>query len=271
MRETEVFTAVAAFFCNRKSDTARCALTSVVVMTQHVDVLELVPNLYRVRIPGGNAHLLNAYLWLGREGVTVFDTGWSDSGSIIASDLHQLDRRKEDVERVVLSHFHDDHTGSAAQVADWSSSTVVAGRDDAPFIRGERAGPWPILTEAEQALNPPMPGTIAPPPPCRVDHEAGDGDELDFAGGAVVLHVAGHTAGSIALHLPASGVLLTGDLVAEFNGKVIVGVFNTDREQVHRSIARLARTGAHIAGFGHGETVLADAADRLATCTDPFG
>jgi glyoxylase-like metal-dependent hydrolase (beta-lactamase superfamily II) len=77
--------------------------------------------------------------------------------------------------------------------------------------------------------------------------------------------------GGVALHLPARGVLLTGDLVAESNGKVIVGVFNTDREQVHRSIARLARTGAHTAGFGHGETVLADAADRLATCTDPFG
>ena len=34
-----------------------------------------------------------------------------------------------------------------------------------------------------------MPGTVAPPPPCRVDHEAADGDVLDFADGAVVLHV----------------------------------------------------------------------------------
>ena len=45
------------------------------------------------------------------------------------------------------------------------------------------------LTTAEQALNPPVPGTVAPPPPCRVDHEAADGDVLDFADGAVVLHV----------------------------------------------------------------------------------
>lgn len=34
-----------------------------------------------------------------------------------------------------------------------------------------------------------MPGTVAPPPPCRVDHEAADGDVLDFADRAVVLYV----------------------------------------------------------------------------------
>jgi len=71
---------------------------------------------------------------------------------------------------------------------------------------------------------------------------------LDFADAAVVLHVGGHTPGSIALHLPSLGVLLTGDLVAEFRGNVIVGPFNTDRDQSRRSISRLAGTDARIAG-----------------------
>lgn len=116
-----------------------------------------------------------------------------------------------------------------------------------------------------------MPGTIAPPPPCRVDHEADDGDVLDFAGGAVVMHIPGHTPGSIALHLPRHSVLLTGDVAAELNGEVIVGAFNTDRDQTRQSIRKLAKTGAQIAGFGHGEAILTDAVDRLATCNDPFG
>ena len=38
------------------------------------------------------------------------------------------------------------------------------------------------------------------------------------------------------------GVLLTGDLVAESRGNVIVGPFNTDRDQSRRSIGRLAGT-----------------------------
>jgi hypothetical protein len=68
----------------------------------------------------------------------------------------------------------------------------------------------------------------------------------------------------------AWGVLLTGDLVAESRGNVIVGPFNTDRDQSRLSIGRLAGTGARIAGFGHGEAVLTDAAQRLAHCTDPL-
>lgn len=245
----------------------RLALSIVI---SDVDIQPLAADLFRVRIPTAMAHSLNCYLWLGPNGVTVVDTGWADSAPVIARALELVGRRTSDVERIVLSHFHDDHVGSAATVAQWSPSTVVAGRADTPFIRGVEPGPWPTLTAAEQALNPPMPGTVAPPPPCRVDHEAADGDVLDFAGGAVVLHVGGHTPGSIALHLPRLGVLLTGDLVAESRGNVIVGPFNTDRDQSRRSIGRLAGTDAHIAGFGHGEAVTIDAARRLARCTDPL-
>jgi glyoxylase-like metal-dependent hydrolase (beta-lactamase superfamily II) len=244
-------------------------LASTLVISD-ADIQPLVSDLFRVRIPTALAHALNCYLWLGPDGVTVVDTGWADSAPVIARALELLGRRTSDVERIVLSHFHDDHVGSAATVAQWSRSTVVAGRADTPFIRGVEEGPWPTLTAAEQALNPPMPGTVALPPPCRVDHEAADGDVLDFAGGAVVLHVGGHTPGSIALHLPRLGVLLTGDLVAESRGNVIVGPFNTDRDQSKRSINRLVGTDAHIAGFGHGEPVPSDAAYRLEHCTDPL-
>ena len=80
----------------------------------------------------------------------------------------------------------------------------------------------------------------------------------------------GHTPGSIALHLPRLGVLLTGDLVAESRGNIILGPFNTDRDQSRRSISRLAGTEARITGFGHGEAVLIDAAQQLAHYTDPL-
>lgn len=79
-----------------------------------------------------------------------------------------------------------------------------------------------------------------------------------------------HTPGSIGLYLPDARAVLTGDAVAEFQGEVIVGVFNTDRARAQESVARLAETDAAIAGFGHGEPVLADAAARIRSATDPF-
>ncbi|OHF24863.1 hypothetical protein BKP30_27035 [Rhodococcus erythropolis] len=58
--------------------------------------------------------------------------------------------------------------------------------------------------------------------------------------------------------------------MAEFNGKVILGVFNTDRARAARSLSKLAATKAHTAGFGHGEAVLTDAYKQIQSATDPF-
>ncbi|WP_066902231.1 MBL fold metallo-hydrolase [Mycolicibacterium houstonense] len=233
------------------------------------DLLEMTDSLYRLRIPGGQAHLLNSYLWIEPDGVTLIDTGWPDSAELIADALTDLGLRRIHVKRIVLTHFHEDHSGAAAEIADWSDVEVIAGKGDADFVRGDESGPLPVLTDAERTLHSDF--DAAPHgPACRVDRSVGDGDVLDFAGGARVIGVPGHTPGSIALYLPAADALLTGDVVAEFNGQVILGVFNTDRSELADSVSKLAATGAQRAGFGHGEAILTDAAARIAAAGDPF-
>lgn len=233
------------------------------------DLLELAPSLYRLRIPGDRAHLLNCYLWLGPDGVTLVDTGWPDSAELISDALTVLGHGRADVKRVVLTHFHEDHCGSAAEIAGWSGAEVVAGVDDSPYIRGDERGPLPVLTDGERAIRPDF--DVSPHgPACQVDRAVSDGDVLDFAGGARVVAAPGHTAGSIGLCLPAADAVLTGDAVAEFNGQVILGVFNTDRRAATDSLGKLAATGAQIAGFGHGEALLTNAAARIAEAVDPF-
>ena len=74
----------------------------------------------------------------------------------------------------------------------------------------------------------------------------------------------GHTDGSVALHLPADGVLFTGDLIAEWNGEPIPGPFNVDPDTAVRSSRRLAALpDVDIACFGHGEPLVGQARDRL--------
>lgn len=234
-----------------------------------VDVLELAPDLHRVRLSGGGAHLLNAYLWVGPDGVTMVDTGAPGSAEELTAALHQLGRSPSDVARLVLTHAHEDHTGSAAEVAAWGDVVVVAGGPDAAVIRGD-AAPHPFaLTDAEQALRSAMGAPPAPAPACRVDVEVTDRDVLDFAGGAHVIAVPGHTPGSIAVHLPVLRTLLTGDIAAELNGKVVLGPFNTDRVQARASLRRLATLDVHVLAFGHGEAVSA-ARGRLAAAEDPL-
>lgn len=233
------------------------------------DLLQMAQSFYRLRIPGGNAHLLNSYLWIESDGVTLIDTGWPDSAELIADALTELGLRRIHVKRIVLTHFHEDHCGAAAEIADWSDVEVIAGAADAGYVRGDGPGPLPALTDAERALRPDFDASPHGPA-CRVDRVVGDGDVLDFAGGARVIAVPGHTPGSIALYLPAADAVLTGDVVAEFNGQLIFGVFNTDRSQLAPSVSRLAATDAQRAGFGHGEPILTDAAARIASAVDAF-
>lgn len=232
------------------------------------DLLQMSASLYRLRIPGERAHLLNSYLWTESDGVTLIDTGWPDSAGLITDALTTLGMRRIHVKRIVLTHFHEDHCGSAAEIAAWSDVEVIAGAGDAGYVRGE-PGPLPVLTDSERTIRPDI---DEPPngPACRVDRVVSDGDVLEFAGGARVIEIPGHTPGSIALYLPDADAVLTGDAIAEFNGRLILGVFNTDRAAASRAVGILAATGAQRAGFGHGEPILVDAAARIAKAVDAF-
>lgn len=223
-----------------------------------MSITELRPRLYRLKLGR-----YQAYLWRDDDSVTLIDTGEVGSGSAIAAGLAELGLTPGQLDRIVLTHFHDDHTGSAAELASWGPVEVVAHERDAPIIRGERPGPAPNFTEFERELHAQVAAGLPPAPPVRVDREVRDGDLLDFGGGAQVLSTPGHTDGSLALYLPAHGVLFTGDIVAEHNGQVMLGVFNLDRAVTADSFRRLAKLDFEVACFGHGEPVVGGAAARL--------
>ncbi|NUR02569.1 MAG: MBL fold metallo-hydrolase, partial [Streptomyces sp.] len=192
-----------------------------------MDVIEVLPELRVLRFAVGAA-----CLWRDGDELTLIDTGTADCAAQIEEALDG------ELRRIVLTHWHEDHTGSAAELAARHGAEVLAHRLEAPVIRGEAAGAPPVLEDFEvpiRAALPPLP----PAPPCRVDREVADGDVLDFGGGAVVVAVPGHTDGSIALHLPGTSVLFTGDAVANV-GRTMLGVFNTDRARAVESLHRLA-------------------------------
>jgi glyoxylase-like metal-dependent hydrolase (beta-lactamase superfamily II) len=226
-----------------------------------MDVVTITPRLTFLRFPVGHV-----YVWADPDGLTLIDSGLPGSAPAIAEAIRGLGRAPEEVRRLVLTHFHEDHVGSAAAIAAWGDVEVVAGRGDVPYVQGEETGPPPDLTDWERPLfervAAGLPGD--PVPPVRVDRAVDDGDELGFGGGARVVAVEGHTPGSIGVFVPEDGALFTGDAVARMDdGDVILGVFNADRAAAAASFARLAAADAEIACFGHGEPLTSGAADRL--------
>lgn len=213
--------------------------------------MTVTDNLTMLRIDGWQL-----YAWRDGDSVTLIDTGAPGSSAEILTAL-------PGVERIVLTHGHVDHTGSAAALRDATGAQVLAGEGDAAVIRGEAAMAPPVFEDWERPIHERVSADLPDvAPPVTVLHELHDGDVLDFGGGAEVLAIPGHTEGSIAIHLPQHGVLFTGDTIANV-GTVMLGTFNQDRARTVASVQRLAALDVDTACFGHGEPIASGAGARI--------
>jgi glyoxylase-like metal-dependent hydrolase (beta-lactamase superfamily II) len=226
-----------------------------------MDVIELLPRLHFIRRPVGHV-----YLWRDPDGLTLIDAGLPGSGPALADAIRHAGHRTGDVRRVVLTHFHADHIGGAAEVAAWGDVQVLAHHADAPYMRAAAVGPAPDLADWERPIHDQVTSQLPSQPVTapRIDREITDGDDLGFGDGATAVAVPGHTPGSVAIHLPRHRVLFAGDAVASrADGTVIRGVFNVNRAQAADSLRRLAALDVTVACFGHGEPATRDAAAEL--------
>jgi glyoxylase-like metal-dependent hydrolase (beta-lactamase superfamily II) len=216
-----------------------------------METVAVTPNLSMLQVKGWQV-----YVWRDEDSATLIDTGAPRSGAEILSAVPHIDR-------IVLTHSHVDHIGSAGELHAATGVPVLAGAGDAAAIRTGAAVPPPVFEDWEvpiyQRVSAGLPDTA---PPAPVDRELVDGDVLDFGGGADILAIPGHTEGSIAIHLPRHGVLFAGDTVANV-GTVMLSAFNRDRARTVASFHRLADLDIETACFGHGEPIPSGAGDRI--------
>jgi glyoxylase-like metal-dependent hydrolase (beta-lactamase superfamily II) len=169
----------------------------------------IAPNIWR--IPAAAFDFVNVYALVDEDGgVTLVDTGTKSSVKRIDAGLAAMGKAAPDVTRVVLTHAHGDHAGSAAALVERSGLPGVAiHRTDAEFARAGHAPPRDTSTFFGRLIN----RSANAFPAVVVAEEFADGDVLPVAGGLTVQHTPGHTLGHVSLLHQDSGVLITGDSI----------------------------------------------------------
>jgi glyoxylase-like metal-dependent hydrolase (beta-lactamase superfamily II) len=207
------------------------------------------------------------YLLVG-DGLTIVDTGfWGRAGRVLRG-VERLGYSPSAIGCIVITHHHADHTGSLAALKAFTGAEVVAHPADVPYIDGSRPQPGPArprwLGRAVAPLH-----RLWATAPAAVDTTVDEGDELTDAGGIKVLHLPGHTPGSICLLLQQEGVIIVGDvLVHRFGLRLPTRFFTVDIPQEIESVRKLVSLDFDIVCFGHGRPITKNARSAVARYAD---
>jgi glyoxylase-like metal-dependent hydrolase (beta-lactamase superfamily II) len=154
----------------------------------------------------------NAYLVRGADGLLLVDSGTPGSAKRILASIERMGGKLSDLRYIVLTHWHLDHVGGAAELKRRTGAQVAIHALDAPVLAGKVRPPYAkgrlAMATLERLL--------------RLERPAPDillgGGEIIF--GLEVVHMPGHTAGSIVLRRD-DGVLFSGDaLLADRHGRL---------------------------------------------------
>jgi glyoxylase-like metal-dependent hydrolase (beta-lactamase superfamily II) len=216
--------------------------------------MELASGIHRVE--GVRA---NPYFIVGEELVLV-DAGMSrKSEGILAYLKDTLKRKPSDLGIMIITHSHFDHTGGLAVLVRATGAKVAIHSADAPYVAGEKRASRPKggMGVLFRLLSP-----FIRPAPVKADILLNDGDMI---AGMKVIHIPGHTLGSIALLDEKRKALFPGDTLRLRDGRVEGPPenFTQDPGLARRSIEKLKLVDFEAMLPGHGEPLLAGASEAV--------
>lgn len=224
--------------------------------------MQIIPGLHVLGDKSGGH--VRSFLIDDGQGLTLIDTLLDQQGSLVLAEIAQMGKKPQDLKRIILTHAHQSHMGGLAGLKAATGARVYSHDWEAPILEGKKKVQVPPTT----SFIPRRPIQIyfiqvafvlglKMPPPCQVDENLKDGDQV---GPLTVMHVPGHTPGSLAFYWPEKKALIAGDIVTTWP-EVALGwpPITLDNKQNRDSVGKLSdMIQAEILCTGHGPPVLGD-------------
>ncbi len=195
----------------------------------------------------------NFYLIMGTENFLV-DTGLPGRTRELKNCLESNGKNPQDINMIVITHHHFDHTGSLDKMKRLTGAVVAVHRDDWPYVTGEKIHKGPFfMRPLIKFMN-----IIYRTKPVETDVILKDGDKV---GDYTVIHTPGHTPGSICLYNPQNKVIFVGDNLRYNKGALIPPTERLipDILNYKKSMEKLEALDIETILTGHGEPVTKNA------------
>jgi hydroxyacylglutathione hydrolase len=217
--------------------------------------MEIVPGIHRVDGVWG----ANAYLVIDEHEMLVIDTGMPGNAKRIAAYAQRLDKRPSDVRFIILTHADLDHSGSAAELNRLTGAKLAIHEDDAQILRGKEGfktikGPLGYILKLAMRL--------VRFRPAEPDILLTSGSEIK---GFRVVHVPGHTNGSICIYKPGK-VIFVGDALrsdSKGNPQPPSRLSSLDGVKARASLVMISALDFDTLLPGHGAPVVGNASQKV--------
>ncbi|MEU4144143.1 MBL fold metallo-hydrolase [Streptomyces parvulus] len=201
------------------------------------------------------------------DAATLVDTGYPGDRRQLLDSLAAVGSSPEAVEAVLITHAHNDHLGSAEYLRAAHGTPVLLHEAEVPHARRDFLQQVSVGTILRNAWRPGvLPWTVhvlrsggterhpvAAPAPFPAP------GALDLPGRPVPVHTPGHTDGHCVFHLPAAGVVISGDAlvsghaISRIEGpQLLPGLFHHDRARAAGSLDVIAGLDGDLLLPGHG-------------------
>jgi glyoxylase-like metal-dependent hydrolase (beta-lactamase superfamily II) len=229
--------------------------------------------------------ITNFYLIEEGGKLVLVDAGAPKDWALLVRTLAALRRQLSELDAVLLTHAHSDHTGFAEQARTTAKARVLVHEADAAVAKGAKPGKndgkatayllKPQFYRTTFSLLRRGAGRITP---IAEVSTYGDGETIDVPGRPRVVLAPGHTSGCAALLLEERRILLSGDVLVTWNAltgrtgpQISPSGLNRDTPQALRSLNIIEPLPADVLLPGHGEPWTRGAAEaaRLARAAGP--
>ena len=211
-------------------------------------------------IPGQDEMIPDAHVYVigatSSQDLSIVDAGLMGKGAYKIQTIQKLGIKLSDIKRIIMTHTHLDHIGCLKEIrAQIPHAELWIHEEEAnPIEKGDERGVYGM--EMFRTMCQSQYGLKSGDFKFKVDRKLKEGDKLAMGGLSwEVLHIPGHSAGSIALYDRSQKVLIPGDVVYADYAIGRFDLHGADGSVLAKSLLRLADLEVETLLPGHNRVV----------------